>query len=154
MANRDRQLASSQRADHVVRRYTEDRWTFAQIGAELGVTRQRAHRIWQTALEKAPAPRIHEYRKEAVQFADQRVQELIALQRQPGTAGRTYAELERQIILWEERKAKVLGIDAPTRKEINVITSDAIDAEIRRLTTEMQTSAQEYGIDLKELDHG
>jgi hypothetical protein len=155
MARRDQQLAAAQRADHVVRRYTEDRWTFAQIGAEMGVSRQYVHEVWTKALASMPTPRLSEYRREAVQFADQRVQELIALQRQPGTAGRTYAELERQIIGWEERKAKVLGVDSPTRREVQVVTDDALSSEIRKLTAEMTAmtvEAQSYGIDLSELD--
>lgn len=38
--------------------------------------------------------------------------------------------------IWE-RRAKLLGTDAPTKSTVTVITEDAVDAEIRRLNEEM-----------------
>lgn len=36
-----------------------------------------------------------------------------------------------------ERRARILGLDAPTRHRVEVITEDAVDAEIRRLQGEL-----------------
>jgi hypothetical protein len=37
----------------------------------------------------------------------------------------------------QDRRAKLLGLDAPSRSRIEVITEDAVDAEIRRLEAEV-----------------
>ncbi|MCU1494852.1 MAG: hypothetical protein JWO62_2616 [Acidimicrobiaceae bacterium] len=36
-----------------------------------------------------------------------------------------------------ERRAKLLGLDAPSRSEVKVITEDEVDAEIKRLEAEL-----------------
>ncbi len=36
-----------------------------------------------------------------------------------------------------ERRAKLLGLDAPAKARVEVITEDAVDAEIRRLSAEV-----------------
>jgi hypothetical protein len=46
------------------------------------------------------------------------------------------AALDRVIRIME-RRTKFLGLDAPTRQTVTVITEDAVDAEIRRLEQEL-----------------
>lgn len=42
-----------------------------------------------------------------------------------------------RLIKIQERRAKLRGLDAPTRKIVEVITEDVIDAELRRLESEL-----------------
>jgi hypothetical protein len=52
-----------------------------------------------------------------------------------------------------ERRARMQGFDRPERREVTVITEDAVNAEIRRLNEEMERKAREArdrGIDLPE----
>lgn len=37
----------------------------------------------------------------------------------------------------QERRAKLLGLDAPTKSRVEVVTEDVVDAEIRRLEDEL-----------------
>lgn len=39
-----------------------------------------------------------------------------------------------------ERRAKLMGLDAPSRQTVTVVTEDVIDAEIARLTAELETT--------------
>jgi hypothetical protein len=43
-----------------------------------------------------------------------------------------------------ERRAKIFGYDAPARSRIEVITEDAVDAEILRLTAELGQHASDH----------
>jgi hypothetical protein len=38
----------------------------------------------------------------------------------------------------QERRARLLGLDAPTQHRVNVLSEDAIDAEIARLEAELR----------------
>jgi hypothetical protein len=47
-----------------------------------------------------------------------------------------------------ERRSRLLGLDAPAKSRVEVITEDAVDAEIKRLTEELAGLA-----DAKQADH-
>lgn len=53
--------------------------------------------------------------------------------------GPTLAAIDR-VLKIQERRAKFLGLDAPTKVE--AITVDALDAEIARLSAELESSAE------------
>jgi hypothetical protein len=53
-----------------------------------------------------------------------------------------------------ERRAKLMGLDKPERREVTVMTEDALDKAIREAREEMERkarSAQEAGIELPAL---
>jgi hypothetical protein len=51
-----------------------------------------------------------------------------------------------------ERRAKLMGLDRPEKKEITVLTKDTVAAAIERLNAEMAAKAKNAGVDLSELD--
>jgi hypothetical protein len=137
MATRaERQLLAAQRRTAIVQMHTVQKMTFEAIGAQLGITPQGAHAAWKKALADMPQPQLIEYRTEAVRFCDQMVSELLIICRHPDTTARSTAELHRQVCSWEERKAKLLGLDQPVRKEITVLTEDVVDAALRKAEQE------------------
>lgn len=151
MTRAERQLLAAQRRAQVVEMHTSRKMTFEAIGKQLGVTAQRAHQIWRATLLAMPAVNLMEHRTEAVNFCDQMVQELLLLARRPDTAPRTTAELHRQVLGWEERRAKLLGLDQPVRREITVLTEDAVDAALRKVTDEhaaLVAQAKADGVDI------
>jgi hypothetical protein len=127
-----RVTAAERRAQVVALR--RRRATFDQIGRALGITRQRAWQLYQQALADAPAPHVDEHRAEELVLIDDAIADLMKLARDHN-APRTAVEAWNGIRGWSERKAKLLGLDAPTRFEH--LTIDAIDAEIRMLKAEM-----------------
>ncbi|MET0416044.1 MAG: hypothetical protein ABW022_08490 [Actinoplanes sp.] len=134
--------------------------TFEQIAQALGYTsRGAACQDITRALETAvveQARSVEAYREEELQRLDALLAEAWAvLKRQHLTVshGRviyddstgepilddapTLSAIDR-ILKIQERRAKFLGLDAPQRHE--VVTVDAVDAEIARLTAELQRS--------------
>ena len=110
------------------------RATFEQIGRALGVTKERAWKLYQEALADVPVPHVDEHRAEELMLIDDAIADLMKLARNHDTP-RTAVEAWNGIRGWAERKAKLLGLDAPQRFEH--LTIDAIDAEIRMLKAEM-----------------
>ncbi len=111
------------------------RATFDQIGRTLGISRQRAHQLYSQALGEIPAPQLDEHRAEELILIDDAIRDLMKIARDSQTSPRTAVEAWTSIRGWAERKAKQLGLDAPTRFEH--LTLDAIDAELRLARAEM-----------------
>lgn len=132
------------------------RKTFAQIGAELGVSAPRAHAIYSAALAAIPAQQIDEHRAEALQELDYLASKALeVLHRHHVTVsnGRVVMLLDAEgdavpveddgpvlqaidrLLKIQERRAKLLGLDSPARHE--VVTLDHLDAQIAALTAEL-----------------
>lgn len=112
----DRAIEAAERRARVVA-LRRQRRTFADIGNELGVSAQRAHQLYWEAVEEVPAAEVHQHRAEELILIDDAIADLLMLaksHRQPRTA----VEAWNSIRGWAERKAKLLGLDAPTRAEI------------------------------------
>jgi hypothetical protein len=111
------------------------RLTFAQIGDRLGITQQRAGQLYRDALADVPAQQVDEHRAEELELIDLAVNRLMSIAADPETSPRTRVEAWSAIRGWSERKAKLPGLDSPSKHQ--VLTLDAIDAEIGRLTAEL-----------------
>lgn len=131
-----RRLRAAERRAQVVQWKAEGA-TFAEIGTRLGVSFQRAHQIWDEALAAMPAPNLAQHRRSQLELIDTAVRELLVIARSEQVSPRTRVEAWGQIRGWEERRAKLLGADMPTRREVTVITEDVIAAEVRKLEAEM-----------------
>lgn len=147
----ERQLASAKRAEQVVA-WRSEGVTFAEIGHRLGVSMQRAYQIWEKALAEAPRVKVQQYRQTQLELIDKATRELLAITADPSVTPRTKVEAWNGLRAWQERLARLTGIDAPTRKEVRVIPEDAIDAEIKKLTAQMEEEAKAAGVDLAELE--
>src|SRR6476659_5227234 len=126
------EITTAERRARVVE-LRRERKSFAEIGAALGVSVQRAHTIYREALAAIPAQHVEEHRAEELALIDDAINDLLDLARDHSMP-RTAVEAWTSIRGWAERKAKLLGLDAPTQV---VLTMDTIEAEIRRLEAEL-----------------
>jgi hypothetical protein len=117
------------------------RLTFAQIGDRLGISQQRAGQIYRAALSDIPAQQVDEHRAEELELIDTAVNRLMSIAADPETSPRTRVEAWSAIRGWSERKSKLLGLDSPSKHE--VITLDAINAEIEKLAAELAAGSDD-----------
>jgi hypothetical protein len=109
------------------------RASWRDIAEDVGVSITRVRQLYAEALVDAPVAEVDEHRAEELVLYDDAVSELLVIARHPEVSPRTRVEAYTSIRGWCERKAKLLGLDAPT----TVVTLDALDTEIARLTAEL-----------------
>lgn len=134
---RRRQLtvAGARRHAEVIRLRGEGlRW--AEIGEQLGVSPQRAHRLFRDALAAIPAADVDAYRAQLLHEGDEAVQALRRIVADPSESGRTKVAAIEAWVRWSDRLGRLLGTDAPQRSAVEVITADMVDQEIERLEAE------------------
>ena len=93
------------------------RRTFAEIGNELGFTPQRAHQIYCQALAAVPALQVDQHRAEELTLIDDAISGLWDIAHDTDRP-RTAVEAWNSIRGWTERRARLLGLDAPQRVSI------------------------------------
>lgn len=137
-------------------RLRRDRLPFSEIGRRLGFTGQRAGQLYRQALAEIPAQQLEEHRAEELQeleFLSASALEVLHRRHVTVSNGRVVslgdapieddapvlAAIDRLLKI-QERKARLLGLDAPARHE--VVTLDAIDAEIARLSAALAGGAE------------
>ena len=110
-----------------------------KIGAEVGVSRQRARQLYDAALADTPVAQVEEHRAEEQLLADDVTCELLALGRDPSIPARIRVEAYSVACRWAERKARPLGLGS----KVAVIGEDLVDAEIARFTAELGQRSQD-----------
>lgn len=162
----------SQRQKAEVLRLRRIGTTFQAIGDQLGITRQRAHQIYKTALGEIPFDEVTTYRAEQLERLDALLVEanavlarehLMVSQGRVVRLGEPFINADGEadiavgqgepleddapvlaaistILKIEERRAKLLGLDAPTKT--NVTVSDAITSEIEQLAAQLGMTEQ------------
>lgn len=111
-----------------------DRWTQADIAAELGISQQRVSQLYHQALAEVPAAEVRQYRAEELLLIDDAVRDLLLIARNHRSP-RVSVEAWTCIRGWADRRAKLLALDAPARHEVRNI--DEIDAQLQRLAEEI-----------------
>lgn len=106
--------------------------TFERIADQLGYAdRSGAWRAVNTALSAT----LQEPADELRRMEAERLNDLLLAMWPKALSGSTW-HVDRCLSIMD-RRAKLLGLDAPTRKIVNVITEDLVDAEIRKLEAEL-----------------
>ncbi len=134
-----RPIAAAERRAKVVE-LRRQRLTFAEIGAAIGVSDTRAYQIYRRALALIPAPQVEEHRAEELGLVDDAIKNLLGIALDESVSPRTRIEAWTSARGWAEHKARLLGLNAPT--SMQVITMDAIDAEIARLNAQLAGGAE------------
>lgn len=134
------QVAQRKKAIVEARRAREP---FDAIGAVHGITPQRAHQIYWEALAETPNTQVVQDRQEQRELADRAINRLLAIAEDPDVSHRTAVEAWSSIRGWAEHLAKLLATYAPIRKEVTVLTEDAVDAALRKLEEEHAEKARE-----------
>jgi hypothetical protein len=103
---------------------------FKEIGAELGITFQRAYQLHTQALARNPERAIELHRRQEAQQLTAISTELLTLARDSTVAHGNRIKAYEAAIKTSERLSRLLGWDAPTRQEIAVLNVDSITREI------------------------
>jgi hypothetical protein len=115
------------------------RWTWAAIGEDLGVSLQRAHQLYREALDDVPVMHVDEHRRSELDLIDTACRELMDIAAAPYASSKDRIRAWATLRMWADRKARLLGLDAPQR----ILTMDQLDDEIERLTREMEAEERE-----------
>jgi len=134
MASDERLTAAERRARVIQLR--RSRVTFEEIGKALGISRQRAHKIYSDALRELPARDLAEHRAEELTLIDDALRALMIIAHDQGVHARTRVEAWNAARGWAERKARMLGLDAPTQHRIDVIDDAAVWAKLQEMAEE------------------
>jgi len=137
------------------RLYFDDRLTMMEIAERHGVTPGAVSRGIQRALKDVAhtldVASLRDGELEELQRAAQLALAVIAQDHYTVSHGRVVLDANGEPIIdveqklrgldrllrIQERRAKLMGLDAPVEARIEVVTEDVIDAEIRRLTQEI-----------------
>jgi DNA-binding CsgD family transcriptional regulator len=125
--------------------------TFEEIGRRLGIRRQTATTIWERAVSRVPVANINQVRADQVALIDTATRELFVIARDTKAANKDRVEAWNSLCKWAERRSKLLGLDSPARKEINVLSADTVKDATRRLQAELTLRARAAGIELSAL---
>jgi hypothetical protein len=128
----------AKRAGRVVE-LRRQRLGWKQIAETLGCSVGTAWNDYQRMIAEAPAQHVDEHRAEELMLIDDAIADLMGIARDEAhVSARSRIEAWSSIRGWAERKAKLLGLDAPTQ----VVTIDKVDQEIAALQRELAAMDQ------------
>jgi len=109
----------------------------SEIAKNLGISAARVGQLYRRALADYPltAMSIDEHRAEENDLIDAAIRELMVIAFDHRSMPRSRIDAWLAIERFMERRAHMLGIDAPTRSE--VVTLGALDMEIQKLEAEL-----------------
>jgi cytidylate kinase len=107
--------------------------TFRQIAAELGISVSQAHRDYEAGLRATLQQPADELRAKEMAVIEVVLEEALRIFLEAGNLNQRIRVLPGLTSVLE-RRAKLLGLDAPERRMVEVVSDEAIQAEIRRLT--------------------
>lgn len=115
-----------------------------KIGRELGISFQRAHQLMHEALAEIPPAERDAQRR----LATDRLDDLLVKVQDEIDAGGDLAKLAPVVLQIESRRARLLGLDAPTQVQATVHEVDKVDVELAEIVREAkaQAAAQEQEI--------
>ena len=111
------------------------------------ISPQRAHQIYRAALDEFPAVQVAEHREEEAGLIDRAIANLLAIAEDtdPNASARTRVEAWSAIRGWCEHKARLLGLNAPARKEVTVLTESLVDQALAK-------AAEDHAAKVRELE--
>lgn len=134
----------AQRRNRVVEMRAQ-RFSFAAIGEELGITKQRAAQLYEAALSEMRPAGFETYRQEELELIDRATRNLIAIAEDPDPEAvppRDRVKAWTAAAVWAQRKAKLLALDpAPLPPSGGGLSVEALDREIHSLQVQLGESA-------------
>lgn len=127
VAHRDARIVELRRAN----------WAWADIANEVGLCMSRCHQIFEKYRRDIPNSVAEAYRTEELDLLGRGIADLLTLVSNPEVSPRTKAELHREIRQHSESRRKLLGLDAPAKREIEVFDASAAEARERRELDEL-----------------
>lgn len=136
-------MGTAQREALIIQRRA-DRVSFRNIAAELDLSYQRVQQIYTAACRKYPVQNLEQHRREEIELLDTATNELLEIARDTQSGPVTRIKAWEAVIKAAERKARLLGLDAPLKREIEIFDSSSLESEaragIRRLEAELAAS--------------
>lgn len=113
-------------------------WAWADIGADVGLTPQRCHQIFDAFRLSIPNSVAESYRAEELDLLGRGTRDLLAMAMDPTVSERTRAECWREVRMHSESRRKLLGLDVPVKREIEIWDSSSEEARLRSEIAVMQ----------------
>jgi len=122
-----REASQHRAADIVARRRRGERWE--DIGADYGITKQRAHQIWVKAMKDVPVADVEAMRAESAERLDDALSRCHAVLENLNPLVQMGKELpykDQQLLLMtlkeirsiEAQRARLFGLEAPVKSEV------------------------------------
>jgi predicted transcriptional regulator len=134
----------------VIQKIAEGR-TFLSIAEEMGVSHARVRQIYARGQKRYPCADLEEIRAAQHERILTATRELFELARDPKASFTARALAYNTIKGLADREARLMGLDAPTRTEVKVLTKDSVGAEIERLSGVIALRAAQAGLPIPEL---
>lgn len=115
---------------------------FREIAEELGIHTSRAHQLWQNILERIPAAHLDRHREEERELADDAIRDLLAIIRKPTATDSSRIRAWEVAAKWAERKSRLLGLDAPVRRELEITDTTGWEYQLRASIEEDDRAAR------------
>lgn len=112
------------------------RVTQDEIARRLGISQPRVSQLYSKALAMIASPHVEECRAEELALVEDALSDLLRVVRSEGISARTRVEAWNSARGWAERRAKLLGLDAPDKHEHYTISE--IDRQLAEARLEME----------------
>lgn len=116
---------------------------FDSIGATHGITPQRANQIYWAALKEIPNQDVVQHRAEEAELIDRATSALLAIAEDPDVHARSRIEAWSAVRGWCEHKARLLGLNAPVRREITVLSESVVDQALAEVAAQHEAKVRE-----------
>jgi hypothetical protein len=124
------ELAAARRDARIVELRAQ-RVPFAEIARELKISRQRVHQLWSDILDRIPAAHLDKFRQEERELADHAVRDLLTIISDPTATHGSRIRSWEVMVKWAERRARLDGLDAPLRREIEIHDTSGWEYQLR-----------------------
>jgi hypothetical protein len=111
---------------------------FREIADELGISRQRVQQLWDAILIRIPAAHLDRHREEERELADDAVRDLLDIIRDPEATHGARTRAWEVACKWSERKSRLLGLDAPVRRELEITDTTGWEYQMRAAIAETE----------------
>jgi hypothetical protein len=129
------ELALAQREARIAELRSQ-RVPFREIAKELDISHQRVHTIWRNLLERIPTAHLDRYRDEERELCDDAARDLLTLIRDPQATPSNRVRAWEVLAKWAERKSRLLGLDAPIRRELEISDTGSWEHRMRAVIAE------------------
>lgn len=126
-----REESAARKAQIVAMR--RERIPFDAIAQRFDISAPRAHELYWQAVREVPVAQVSEHRAEETDLIDRAVNRLLLIaESDEDVSPRTRVEAWNSIRGWCEHKARLLGLNAPARKEVTVLTDTLVDQALAK----------------------
>lgn len=131
------ELAIARREARIVELRSQ-RVPFREIAKELGISHQRVQQIWSDVLERIPAAHLDRHRQEEQELADTAVADLLDIIKDPTATHGSRIRAWEVAAKWAERKSRLLGLDAPQKRELEITDTSNWEFQMRAAIAEAE----------------